>query len=550
MMISRLYLFLALASACFGTECAEPTDRIELWLASTKSCNACGIYERVAVRRGYGDTLTYVHDGKLLRLPIHRVDKNALATTILSQLSGDFGPASPYWSINLVVIVVRDGRVLYAGNIAESADIRRARYSDEEMTPPRNPSPNHPALKDGGEYERFFFDNWNLEYFAALALGDATPRGPIDFIDLDDPHPVLLTRSNIILWGAAEKPLKNAAFIAQRIREIRASLETNLSPPLPKFITLYGGDHQNNANDTSAIVDGQVQFFRADVNADLSATAEGIGSVLTAIKRSEDSRSLLIHVGHSGPAGAPLWGQLGTLQPQDLHAVGSNKLIMVSGGCHSGLFARAVQCGFFAAHPEVIATGCEKSASAIESADDYLRLFFSGITSKGRGTDSNRDGKISLSEAHWYASARIEDHQLSYTTVDALADNYFAADVTLMPKTMTVSAIRRLVTPENGATPEEVKAMQSLTATLRRDEVIALSDAVARNHAAQKVLVGSTELSSDDRNRIIKLPYKLMLPMIARRVLYRSKNSSNNELHEVTACEAQSIAQFLKNSTR
>ena len=58
-------------------------------------------------------------------------------------------------------------------------------------------------------------------------------------------------------------------------------------------------------------------------------------------------------------------------------------MVMVSGACHSGLFAQAVQCGFFAAHPDVVASGCQLSPAALETSDDYLRHFFRAATGAG-----------------------------------------------------------------------------------------------------------------------------------------------------------------------
>ena len=42
---------------------------------------------------------------------------------------------------------------------------------------------------------------------------------------------------------------------------------------------------------------------------------------------------------------------------------------------------------------------------------------------------------MTLEEAHWYASTRVEDHQLSYTSVDALVDAYFAGAPNELPDT-------------------------------------------------------------------------------------------------------------------
>ena len=105
---------------------------------------------------------------------------------------------------------------------------------------------------------------------------------------------------------------------------------------------------------------------------------------------------------------------------------------MVSGACNSGMFAKAVQCGFFAAHPDVKASGCQLSPAALETSDDYLRYFFRAATAAGDTAKRSRQ-PATLYDAHWYAATRLENHQLSYTTTDALIDDYFASHADALP---------------------------------------------------------------------------------------------------------------------
>ncbi len=65
---------------------------------------------------------------------------------------------------------------------------------------------------------------------------------------------------------------------------------------------------------------------------------------------------------------------------------------MVSGACNGGQFAKAVQCGFFAAHPDVRASGCQLSPAALETSDDYLRHFFRAATAEANGDSRKRGG--------------------------------------------------------------------------------------------------------------------------------------------------------------
>jgi hypothetical protein len=174
------------------------------------------------------------------------------------------------------------------------------------------------------------------------------------------------------------------------------------------------------------------------------------------------------------------------------------------------------------------------SPEAIEHSDDYLRLFFRELAS------GERDGAgVRLDRAHWAASMQLEHHQLSYTTVDALADEYFVATPDALPKRMTVGEIRKL---RPVATPPEADALDALTKGLDPTFAIALDDLVKRNHDAEKVLQGRRESSSAQRNRTLSLPYRLMLPSLARRLTYRSARSSDPTLQRTTQCEAESLA--------
>jgi hypothetical protein len=110
-------------------------EALEVWLASSESCNACAIYERVAQQRGYGRALQYPDRGGLT-IPILSTTKNVLAADVVAQLPEDLGPTSPFWDLQLLVLVMDVDRVVFAGNIAESADNRELRQPDAVMFPP------------------------------------------------------------------------------------------------------------------------------------------------------------------------------------------------------------------------------------------------------------------------------------------------------------------------------------------------------------------------------------------------------------------------------
>ena len=544
-----LLLFVSIAVGSL----ASTADALEIWLASTPSCSSCDLYQRAAQSRGYGRALHYA-DGGGLTVPILSIDKAVLASDVLSQLPEGLGPRSKLWDVTLLVLVVDAGRVLAAGNIADSADNDELRHSHAVMFPPAAPADDDPALRDEDLYGAFFASHWNLEYFVDVALGKRPKRAAAPPVNLASPAPAALGARNVILWGSAATPLANALFIPTRIAEIRAELE-RMSLGGPRFVTLYGHGPGVEGNDTSYIADGRTLFKRADVRADYAADAAGLNSVLTGVLRADRARTLLVQVGHAGPTGAPLWGHGLTLAAADLEPIkreSSGALIMVSGACNGGQFAKAVQCGFFAAHPDVRASGCQLSPAALESSDDYLRYFFRAATGQEAGAPSAASTRPStapkrgakpatLYDAHWYASTRLEDHELSYTTTDALIDDYFAAHPDKLPESMTVAEIRRAAQTLARA---EADAVAALTAVLAPETPIPLTGYVDANRAAEAKLADARELSSAERNWIVSLPYKLMLPMLARRIAYAGLHVQDPDFGLASSCERQSVQQF------
>ena len=365
--------------------CASTSAQaLEIWIASTERCNSCAIYERVAQQRGYGRMLRYGSGNDAQRIPILAIDKGVIAADVLSQLPAAEGPKNPNWDITLTVVVLDDaGRVLKAGNIAESADNNELRHSAAVMFPPDAPAANDPSLQTEDLYTPFFASHWNLEYFVEVAMGRTPSRVARSPVDLAAPDPATVGSANVILWGSAGTPLENSLFVPTRMAEIRSALERANLGPL-RYFTLFGHGPGVAGNDTSySAADGTTRFRRADLGADFAADAPSLNAVLTGVRRAEKSRTLLVQVGHSGPVGSPLWGHGLTLTAADLEPLArdaAGSTIMVSGACHSGLYAKAVQCGFFAAHPEVLAAGCQLSPAALDASDDYLRHFFRAAT--------------------------------------------------------------------------------------------------------------------------------------------------------------------------
>jgi hypothetical protein len=521
---------------------ASSAQALEIWLASSENCNSCAIYERVAQQRGYGSALRYA-DGSgntpgNSRIPILSIFKSALAADVLAQLPPDVGPSNPSWDVQLTVLVVDAGRVVTAGNIADSADNSELKQPRAVMFPPAAPADGDPAISTQSLYNEFFLKNWNIEYFVDVALGKRPKRVPVKVVDLASAAPVPLGARNVVLWGSAGTPLANSLFIPTRMTEIRAALDAAKLGSL-RYVTLFGHGPGVDGNDTSYLVDGRTQFRHSDVRADYAADAAGLNSVFTGMLRADRARTLLVQVGHSGPVGSPVWGHGLTLTPADLEPLKAapGRIVMVSGACNGGMFAKVAQCGFFAAHPDVKASGCQLSPAALASSDDYLRYFFRSATSAAaRGAPAP-----TLYDAHWYASTRLEDHQLSYTTTDALIDDYFAANPDKLPATMTVAKIREAVRTLPRA---EVAAVLALTSGLLEDRPIPLTGYVEANHEADAKLADARERTSAERNQITALPYKLELVLLARRIAYGALHVADPQFAVAAKCEQQSLATF------
>ncbi len=124
---------------------ASRAEALEVWLASSENCNSCALYERVAQQRGYGSALRYADSGNS-RIPILAIGKNVLAQDMLAQLPRGEGPDNPSWDVTLTVLVVDAGRVLAAGNIADSADNTELQQPRAVMFPPAAPADGDPAL--------------------------------------------------------------------------------------------------------------------------------------------------------------------------------------------------------------------------------------------------------------------------------------------------------------------------------------------------------------------------------------------------------------------
>jgi hypothetical protein len=337
-----------------------------------------------------------------------------------------------------------------------------------------------------------------------------------------------------------------------------------------RYSLLYGHGPGVTGNDTSYVADGRTLFKRADVGATHAADAAALNAVLTAVRWTPRARTLLVHAGHADISGVPLWGSGAKLGPAALAPLAhepAGELVIVSGACYGGQLAATAQCGFFAAHPAARAASCELAPAAQETADDYLRHFFAAATgaatgaataaapgARGASAARRRAGQAALPtlyEAHWQAALQIEDHALTYTTSDALIDDYFAAHPSALPPSLTVAELR---TAAPTLALAEADAVASLTAGLPADLAIPLEGYVDVHYEAAATLADARAASLDasraERDALGALPYKLSLVLLARRIAYAARDVKDAAFAAAAACEQRSLTELLGPSVR
>ncbi|HEX5048130.1 MAG TPA: hypothetical protein VFX89_13510, partial [Gammaproteobacteria bacterium] len=69
-------------------------------------------------------------------------------------------------------------------------------------------------------------------------------------------------------------------------------------------------------------------------------------------------------------------------------------------------------------------------------------------------------------------------------------------------------------------------------------------------HEATAKLADARELSSEERNRIVALPYKLELVMLARRIAYEALAADDAAYKLASSCERQTLPQFFGGASR
>lgn len=432
------------------------------------------------------------------------------------------------------VLLKRDGVIVSAGGIADSADLRNARYPVGLVTPDTGRDLASVRNAMSSYISDLYLRSWNLNWFYQLALDPSIlrTRSGAAWIAATPTTPAAAPfgQVNVMLMSTASGAADNEIFNALRIEEIRDVLLQSpaLSPAQPHVFYGSGNAQGANALETRG---GRIALVRREVAGAVPSTPETALQTFTSIRAQPGSRNLLVLIGHGSPDGAGMWGTPTPLSPATLHALhehGGGDDVLVSGNCFGGVMARAMSCGFFGARPDIIATGCQADAAEVAQSRDYLHMFFSGLTPGARRlVDADGDGAISFAEAHWYASIEGDVRNVTYTSVDALADAWFDSHSGALPHTLTVGEILALAA---AAPPGEARALRSLLAGYDAGLAVPLEDLAGQ--AARWTPQGGP---------------RPLVGQLARRLLFlKNAEDQRSETAQLQSCENRPVAAFLK----
>ncbi len=155
-------------------------------------------------------------------------------------------------------------------------------------------------------------------------------------------------------------------------------------------------------------------------------------------------------------------------------------------------------------------------------------LAISGLlTGARRLVDADGDGAISFAEAHWYASIEGDVRNVTYTSVDALADAWFEGHADALPHKLTVREILALAAT---APPAEARTLRSLLAGYDAELAVSLDDLAGQ----------ATRWTPQGGPRPL-------VGQLARRLLFlKNAEDQRSEVARLQSCENRPVATFLK----
>jgi hypothetical protein len=533
-MKTRLTLLLLFA----GIGVAQATEW-RVVLLKPPGCTSCVFVEELLKRRSQlRETVLEDGAGGQVTAAIERRASSEVSAQEWQELSALPGFDAKTWlrhvaARDTLVLLKRDGAVVSGGDIADSADLRAARFPDTVTTP--NPGDDVEAAREARTkyVSELYLRSWNLSWFYRLALNPSIARdrrgaGPL--LTNVKPLGTALGPVNAMLMSTASGAADNEIFNALRIEEIRDVLSGSLSFDPTNLHIFYGSGNPQGAN-ALEVRNGQLELVHRNVEAAQPFTPEGAARIFQSIRARPGSRNLLVLVGHGGPEGAGMWGSPLPLSPmalREMHEYGGGDDVLVSGNCFGGVMARAMSCGFFGARPDIIATGCQADAVEVAQSRDYLHMFFTGLAAGTRRlVDADGDGAVSFAEAHWYASTEGDVRNITYTSIDALADAWFDAQAAAAPRSLAVKDILSLA---DAGTAPEARTLRNLLVGYDPALTVSLDD-LAAQATNWKPGVG---------------PRPLVAQLARRLTFKKNAQDQREEITRLQSCENRSVADFLK----
>lgn len=528
---------LPLAKAC-AAEAYEDAEW-QITLLKPSDCGGCSFLEQSLKRRGTVQRTTLTDGRSEVTAVIERRVGGQVTTAEWEEIR-----RLPYFDERLwqqrvaertvQVLLKRNGKVVAAGAIGDSADLRDARFPADLTTPLDGAEPDSVRNGFNGFWQELYLQSWNLDWFYRLARNPSvvTTRRFEEWIKHQPTlAPPALGPVNVLLASTGNGAFDNPVFNAIRTQEIEAVLTRELGVDASRIQVRYGPGPQRGFNAIEADRSG-LRFVRRDVPRAQAFTIESLSAFFEGVRaQPKPPRNLIVLVGHGGPDGAPLWGEvtpLGAEEMQWLHQRGNGDDVIVSGNCFGGVLARAASCGFFGARPDVVATGCQADALEVANSKDYLHMYFEAFTPSGKDkADADHDGAVSFEEAHWYATRFGDDRNLTYSTVDALAEDWIAAHPDVLPDEISLAELQQLAAKAGAG---ERETLATLTRGLVGSHRFPLKDLAGQAARYSAAPTGP----------------RPMIGQLARRLLYLSGAGSSPELAAVRSCGARSPASFLR----
>jgi hypothetical protein len=533
---ARHWLILLLLAACTGAQAAE----WQVVLLKPRDCDRCVYLEEILKRQGqlHQTVLRDAARGQVTARVVRRAgtelsaqewtELRALPWFDESQWRRQAAKGSPQ------ILLKRDELVVSAGDITDSANLRNARFPVPLLMPDGGRDVFSVRNAQAVFVNDLYLRSWNLDWFYQLALDPSILESRSDAAWIAGNSETLtppLGGANVLLMSTASGAADNEIFNALRIEEIRDVLAPSLARDPGQLRIFYGGGPGRGAN-ALEVRAGRIGLVRRDVADSNPFTPDAALRIFQSIRARPGSRNLLVLVGHGNPDGAGMWSSPTALSPAALRALhdhSSGDNVLVSGNCFGGVMARATSCGFFGARPDLIATGCQADAAEVAQSRDYLHMYFSSLRPEMRAAaDADGDGDVSFAEAHWYASTEGDPRNVTYTSIDALADEYFDANPAALPKELAMREVQELATSAPAA---EARALRRLTEGQNADSTLPLQDLAGQ--AARWRPGGSAP--------------RPMLGQLTRRLLFqRQARTADTELARLQSCENRSVEAFLR----